>query len=336
MNSNPNDMRIAVASPYPLSSPKGNTVTARRVGGILRGLGYAARESHGWDGAPADVLVSLHATKGAAAVAAYRAAHPEGKVVVVLTGTDLYRELAGAADSGATFLASADCLVVSQEASLRSIPAEFREKARVVWQSADMDLPDPQPEPEPGRVDLTVIGHMRTVKNPFAAVRVVHAHPEWTDVRVWQLGEALKEVFALEARQWEAREHRYRWLGNLPREEVIRWLCRSAATVNSSWMEGGPNVVTEAILVGAPVLASRAEGNVGLLGEDYGGLFHAGDEAGLAALIGRLRSDAVMREDLRRQVMARRDLFSREREMDAWRALLAELTGPSDLGNVPA
>ena len=42
----------------------------------------------------------------------------------------------------------------------------------------------------------------------------------------------------------------------------MEWLCRSVATVNSSWMEGGPNAVTEAILAGTPVLASRVEGNV--------------------------------------------------------------------------
>lgn len=325
MNSRRNDVRVAIASPYPLSSPKGNTVTARRIGGILRGLGYAARESHGWDGEPAEVLISLHATKGASAVAAYRAAHPEGKIVLVLTGTDLYRELGKETGEGTACLASADCLVVSQEASLRSVPTEFRDKARVVWQSVEVDVPDPRPEPEAGRLDLTVVGHMREVKNPFVAVRVVHDHPGWRDVRVWQLGEALEEAFAVEARKWEAREPRYRWLGSLPRSEVVGWLCRSAATVNSSWMEGGANAVTEAILVGTPVLASRVEGNMGLLGEDYAGYFEAGDEAGLAGLIEQVRIDPAARNGLRRQVEERQGLFRREREVEAWRDLLGEV-----------
>ena len=298
-------------------------MTARRVGGILRELGYAARESHGWDGEPAEVLISLHATKGAAAVEAYRKVHPEGTVVVVLTGTDLYQDLDGEAGPGC--LASADCLVVSQEASLESVPEEFRDKTRVVWQSVEVELPDPRPEPEAGMVDLTVIGHMREVKNPFAMVRVLHDRPEWSEVRVWQLGEALEESFEAAAREWEARESRYRWLGNLPRKEVIDWLCRSAAPVNSSWLEGGANAVPEAILVGTPVLASRVEGNVGFLGKDYTGYFDAGDEAGLAALIEGLRGEGGMREKLRRQIGARQELFRREREVEAWKALLEEV-----------
>lgn len=325
MSSPRNDVRVALASPYPLSSPKGNTVTVRRIGGILRELGYAARECHGWDGEPAEVLISLHATKGAAAVAEYRAAHPDGRVVVVLTGTDLYRELDHGTVEGLDCLAAADCLVVSQEASLRSVPEEFRGKTRVVWQSVEVDVPRPRPEPEPGMVDLTVIGHLREVKNPFAAVRVLHDHPDWAEVRVWQLGAALEEAFAVEARDWEVREPRYRWLGNLPRKEVIGWLCRSAATVNSSRMEGGANAVTEAILVGTPVLASRVEGNVGLLGEDYGGFYDCEDEAGLEALIDGVRTDPGARHGLRRQVKARQKLFRRDRETEAWRELMAAL-----------
>ena len=85
MNSARHSPRVAIASPYPLDSSQGNNVSARRISGILRELGYAARECHGWDGEPAEVLIALHAVKGAEAVARFRAAHPEGKVVVVLT-----------------------------------------------------------------------------------------------------------------------------------------------------------------------------------------------------------------------------------------------------------
>ena len=90
-------------------------------------------------------------------------------------------------------------------------------------------------------------------------------------------------------------------------------------------MEGGPNAVTEAILVGAPVLASRVEGNVGLLGDGYSGLFEPGDEAGLAALIERLRTGDGLRDSLRKQVLARQNLFRREREVQRWRELMEEL-----------
>ena len=45
-------------------------------------------------------------------------------------------------------------------------------------------------------------------------------------------------------------------------------------------MEGGAHVVIEAVRSGTPVLASRIDGNVGLLGADYRGYFAPGDAAG--------------------------------------------------------
>jgi glycosyltransferase involved in cell wall biosynthesis len=57
-------------------------------------------------------------------------------------------------------------------------------------------------------------------------------------------------------------------------------------------MEGGANVVSEAIRIGVPVLASRIPGNVGLLGAGYPGYFPPGDAAALAALLARAQADA--------------------------------------------
>lgn len=326
MNSSRSKVRVAVASPYSLASAKGNTVTVRRIGGILRELGYAARESHGWDGKPAELLISLHATRGAEAVQRYRKANPEGKVVVVLTGTDLYQSLLDPSPEGEACLDAADRLVVSQEASMRSVPAKHRHKAQVVWKSVEVDVPDLRPEREPGFFDVVVVGHLRMVKDPFLTVQAVHQRgPDWRDVRVWQLGGALEKGFTDQARGWERREPRYRWLGELPREEVIKWLCRAAVMTNTSEMEGGSNAVAESMLVGTPVVASRVEGNVGMLGEDYRGYFEPGDVQGLASRLQSLRGFGPGWEDLREQVLERRIFFHRKREMTAWEELLSVL-----------
>jgi len=61
--------------------------------------------------------------------------------------------------------------------------------------------------------------------------------------------------------------------------------------VISSVMEGGANVVSEACVAGLPVIASDIAGNTGLLGQDYPGLFPAGDTAALAALMNRVEQD---------------------------------------------
>ena len=90
-------------------------------------------------------------------------------------------------------------------------------------------------------------------------------------------------------------------------------------------MEGGANVVIEAVRSGVPVLASRIDGNVGLLGADYDGYFPVGDAAALAALARRFCADAAFADRLRAQCAAREPLFRPSAERRAVRALVAGL-----------
>jgi glycosyltransferase involved in cell wall biosynthesis len=58
---------------------------------------------------------------------------------------------------------------------------------------------------------------------------------------------------------------RYRWLGELPRWQALRVLARSHVLVLSSLTEGGANVISEALALGVPIVASRIAGSMGLL-----------------------------------------------------------------------
>ena len=87
--------------------------------------------------------------------------------------------------------------------------------------------------------------------------------------------------------------------------------------VISSRLEGGANVVCEALRIGVPILASRIPGNVGLLGESYAGYFPVGDARALARL---LDNDKSFYEKLKRQIAPLRTLVSPRSEA---RALLA-------------
>jgi hypothetical protein len=62
------------------------------------------------------------------------------------------------------------------------------------------------------------------------------------------------------------------------------------------------------------VLASRIDGNLGLLGESYEGVFEPGDDAALAALLARARDDADMLPRLTAQLASRAALFAPEAE----------------------
>ena len=117
----------------------------------------------------------------------------------------------------------------------------------------------------------------------------------------------------------------YRWLGALAHAAARRTIARARALVHCSKMEGGANVVIEAVRSGVPVLASRIDGNVGLLGAGYDGYFPVGDAAALAALARSFLSDAAFADRLRAQCTAREPLFLPSAERRAVRALIAGL-----------
>jgi glycosyltransferase involved in cell wall biosynthesis len=95
--------------------------------------------------------------------------------------------------------------------------------------------------------------------------------------------------------------------------------------VISSVMEGGANVVSEAITAGLPVLASDIDGNVGLLGKDYGGYYPVENEKALAALLHRAETDPAYLRGLATQIRKLQPKFRPAREVTAWRNLLKDL-----------
>ena len=95
--------------------------------------------------------------------------------------------------------------------------------------------------------------------------------------------------------------------------------------VISSLSEGGANVISEAVVAGVPVLASRIDGNVGLLGADYPGYFPVGNTEALTRLMRKLEHEPQFVASLRKALAGRAPLFRPAREMAAWRRLLAGL-----------
>lgn len=320
-------MRICLVTPAPPGSRKGNRITALRWAGILRELGHQVQVRQRYEGAACDLLVALHARRSAASVARYRGRFPAGPMVVALTGTDLYADLrtsAPACDS----VRLADRLVVLQPAGIAELPEGERGKARVIYQSVSDDLRALRGtgSGRPGtEFRVCVLGHLRPVKDPFRAALAARRLPASSRVRIAHVGGALSPAMAERACREEARNPRYRWVGERPRREALRVLAGSQLLALTSKMEGGANAISEAVVLGVPVVASRISGSVGLLGEEYPGYFEVGDTAGLAALLRRAEEDAVFYEELRAGCERLAPLFSPERERRAWRELLAEL-----------
>ena len=111
--------------------------------------------------------------------------------------------------------------------------------------------------------------------------------------------------------------------GDETTRRALRWLASSHAMVISSRMEGGANVVCEALRIGVPVLASRIPGNVGLLGRGYAGYFPVEDERALARLVMRAATEAGFYSVLAKQVRALRAMVAPRSEARALLRVIA-------------
>lgn len=305
-------MRIVIVTPAGPRLRTGNRHTALRWARFLRQLGHRVRVVTRWDGQQADLMIALHARRSHRSIQRFHLCFPGRPLVVVLTGTDLYRDLAQDAAARRS-LDMASWLVVLQEEGRRALPGRWRRKTGVVYQSAPPGLPLPAREGFP----VCVVGHLRAEKDPFLCALALTQLPATSRIEVWHLGRALDVAHGAQARQWSAALPRYHWLGEVTPAAVRTTMRECRLLVLSSRMEGGANVIAEALAVGLPVLASRVPGNVGMLGRDYAGYFPAGDDKALAALMLRAESDPDFLALLAAQCRRRARLMRPSRERRA-------------------
>jgi len=289
---------------------------------ILRELGHEVRVADAYDGSPTDLMIALHAWRSAESIRRFRALYPDRPLIVALSGTDIYEYIARDPAPVLHSLACADRLLALQDLVRRRVPMRFRSKLRVLHQSA--------PPLSPGRkstrsFDVAVIGHLRPVKDPMRAALAARRLPASSRMRIVHYGAAENPRWAAAAKAEMARNPRYVWRGDRPRAEVGRLLGRARAMVLSSRSEGGANVISEAVAAKVPILASRIDGSVGLLGRDYPGYFPVGDTAALARLLHRVESDPPYLSRLQRAIARRALLFRPAREKAAWKKLIREL-----------
>lgn len=315
-------VRIGIVTPAPPGSRRGNRVTAERWAAIIQHLGHAVDVIERYADEPFDILVVLHAGRSADSVRRFRERYPTRPLVVTVTGTDVYSQEFDPAQVSQS-LAAADRIIVLQPRTAEDLRTGLRPKVRVIFQSAEP--PARRKPPRADAFDVAVVGHLRPVKDPFRAAEAARLLPPDSKVRVVHLGAAMSADMAERARREQAENPRYEWRGDLPHEEALAVTARCRLAAITSLSEGGPAAIAEAIVAGVPVVATRVSGNVGMLGDDYPGLFPVGDTRALAGMLLRAESDAAFYAALCAACDRRRPLFRPEAELAAWRSLLAEL-----------
>jgi len=311
---------LCLVTPALAQANNGNWQTAARWARMLS-PDYRVRLLKDWDGQPDDAMIALHARRSAASIEQWSHQLVGRPLVVALTGTDLYRDIAVDAAAQRS-LALADRLVVLHEGAPLDVPAAYRAKTVVCfqscssWRTLDKTM---------RRLRALMVGHLREEKDPatyYAAARLLAGR---ADILLDHVGGPLDEALATEARALMKAQASYRWLGNRPHRDTRARIQRAHVLVHCSRMEGGAHVLMEAVRSGTPVIASRISGNVGMLGADYGGYFEPGDAAGLAALLVRARDDPAMLTALAAQCARRAPLFEPAREQACLRRLMHSL-----------
>jgi putative glycosyltransferase (TIGR04348 family) len=295
---------VLIVSPALADANNGNWHTALRWSRMLRAHCRTAISTH-WAGEDCAALLALHARRSAASIDAWARARPGRPLIVVLTGTDLYRDILFDADAQRS-LQQATHLVVLQDQGPQQLSSAMRDKCHVIPASA---RPLRAVAPPKAQLRVVQVAHLRDEKDPMTLMRAARRLADRNDIRFEQIGNPLDDTLAAAARRTQADCPGYRWLGGMPRGVARQHIRHAQLLVNPSRMEGGAQVIAEAAQSGTAVLASHIPGHLGMLGHAHPGFFETGDDEGLARLIEHARDDAAFLALLRRETVARAPLF---------------------------
>jgi putative glycosyltransferase (TIGR04348 family) len=312
---------IEIVTPAPLGSLHGNRITAMRWQRFLKGLGYQSTITEAWSGKPCDLLVALHAKRSHQSIQRFKRSYPTHPIILIMTGTDIYRDL-GKTPKVIDSMEMADAIVVLQDKALESLPKRFHQKVTVIYQSISTVA---RKLPPKGYWLSTLIGHLRPEKDPFCAPRSLNLIPTQSKLKLIHLGKAMSPLMEKQAISMMGHHSRYQWLGELSHRRALQWLARSNIMVITSRMEGGAHVVSEAIAIGVPVIASDIPGNRGLLGDNYPGYFPAGDIKALSKLLYKTESDPSFYQKLNQALLARKKLVQPKLEEKSIQRLVKSL-----------
>lgn len=281
-----------------------------------------------------DMMVVLGARECNEAIRAFKDRDGDRPIVVALNSEDVYLGIENSSEVRRN-IERADALVVTQEKALEEIPHEFRERTHLIDQA--VELPDGGVEaiPEPPLRDkrrtndydfeICVANHIQDQTDPLRTAKAARVFSEESGIFVTHIGRVLDARWEHELQKESDTNPRYDWLGEMAWTRALQYIKRADLVSVTSTIQGCANVLSESIVVGTPVVASAVPGNVGVLGEEYPGLFEPKNDEDLAKRIGAAEGDTRFYANLRRHCDQLRPDFDMARERDAWKALIDSL-----------
>jgi len=318
-------LRIEIVTPAPPGTLHGNRITALRWNQFLSQLNYQSTVTEEWSGESCDALIALHGLRSHDSIQRFKKVHPHHPVVLIMTGTDIYRDLKDS-KKVVESMEMADAIVVLQPDAFHTLPEKFHHKIQVIYQSVKSIT---RKLPPKRHFLASIIGHLRIEKDPFCAAQCLPLLPSDSKIQLVQLGKAMSAEFKQQATSIEKKIIRYRWLGQLNHSRTLQWLSRSHVMIISSIMEGGAHVVSEAIAIGIPVIASDIPGNRGLLGNSYPAYYPVGDKVALSKLLTKAETNPAFYQKLCQAIAKRQKITEPELEKRSIQQLIEQILKPA-------
>ena len=215
-------MKMALVTPAPPNSLSGNRATARRWSRLLREAGHKVDilEQWGVEDRSYDLLIALHAWRSAASIAAFANRFPDRALIVVLTGTDIYRFQHTHPKVTRMSLAYASALIGLHAHVSQNIPSEFHSSLHIVYQSA-LPLTTTYRKTVARDFTLCVVGHLREEKDSLRAAEASRLLPLSSRIRIVQAGRAHTPEWTIAARAQMDENPRYSWV---VRSRILRFV----------------------------------------------------------------------------------------------------------------
>ncbi len=192
---------------------------------------YRTELTDRWQAEPADALVALHARKSADSIQRWASERPGRPLTVVLTGTDLYRDIHVDAQAQRS-LELADRLIVLHERAIEDLPVQHRAKAIACFQSTTARKPLAKTAQH---LRCVMVGHLRAEKAPQTYFEAARRLAQRHDILLDHVGGALDPALGDEARAVQKGCPHYRWLGALPHEGVRKRGTRAGWKAAPTW-----------------------------------------------------------------------------------------------------
>jgi len=320
-------MKIKLITPSSTDLINGNHITALRLERILTNLGNQVTTSKEYNDEAVDLMIALHAWRSFKSIKRFRELYPNHPLVIMLTGTDLYQHIKFS-EEACQSLHWATRLVVLQKQGLQELAPSLREKTKVIYQSVT-----PQSQQisyledfSKDNFNILVIANLRPEKDPLRTALATKNLPSSSKIQVFHIGVPLSQEYLERIKLAEQENSRYHFLGPFSYEKTQQAIASANLVCISSRLEGGSNVLCEALAIGTPVITTSIPSLVATLGENYPGYFSVADTETLKTLLIKAEIDPIFYQELKNNCAKVAHLVNPDREQKCWQDLLKELT----------